>query len=53
MKGHFNLENPRRVSEIWPGVEGNLDAAITDYDGDVYFMKVIVSTVRWHLRIVE
>lgn len=31
---------PRNISQDWDGLPADLDAAITDYDGDTYFFKV-------------
>lgn len=39
-KHYFDSTSPRRIDEAWPGLEGDLDAVITDSDGDSYFFKV-------------
>uniref|UniRef100_A0A914DRJ4 Peptidase metallopeptidase domain-containing protein n=1 Tax=Acrobeloides nanus TaxID=290746 RepID=A0A914DRJ4_9BILA len=35
----FDAKNPLRISDYWKGIEGNLDAVLTDADGDSYFFK--------------
>uniref|UniRef100_A0AC34G2C0 Peptidase metallopeptidase domain-containing protein n=1 Tax=Panagrolaimus sp. ES5 TaxID=591445 RepID=A0AC34G2C0_9BILA len=38
-KNFFDFNFPQRIDEHWIGVEGDLDAVITDSDGDSYFFK--------------
>uniref|UniRef100_A0A914YA58 Peptidase metallopeptidase domain-containing protein n=1 Tax=Panagrolaimus superbus TaxID=310955 RepID=A0A914YA58_9BILA len=38
-KNFFDFNFPQRIDEYWKGVEGDLDAVITDSDGDSYFFK--------------
>ena len=39
-KHFFDSKSPQRIDEHWNEIEGDLDAVITDSDGDSYFFKV-------------
>lgn len=38
----FESGYPRHIAKDWDGLPPNIDAAVTDYDGDTYFFKARV-----------
>jgi len=36
----YEVGYPRKISQDWDGLPDTIDAAVTDYDGDTYFLKV-------------
>lgn len=41
----FEEGYPRKIVDDWGGLPAQLDAAVTDYDGDTYFFKVRYNSV--------